>query len=231
MPRHTDREYAARLQEIRETLLEMAGRVEKMIADSVNALIEQNIALARETISSDRLVNQAELDTDELCTLVLAKWQPMGRDLRLVTFALKTVTDLERMGDLAVNISERAIDLSGYPQLTPGHDLPKMSTIAQSMIRHAVDAFIHRDADGARRVIAQDDELDVLYTKVFRDVLDAMAGDKSRVTRGIHVQSVAKWLERLGDHATNIAEQVIYFVEGTDVRHLGNHDEAHTIAN
>ncbi len=225
MPRHTDREYAAHLQQIREMLLEMAGRVEKMIADSVRALVEQDVDLAKRTIACDKLVNQSELDTDELCTVVLAKWQPMGRDLRLVTFALKTVTDLERMGDLAVNICERAIDLSSYPQLAPGEDIPKMSAIAQAMVRDAIDAFIHRDSDSARRIIGQDDELDILYTKVFRDVLDAMAGDKTRVARGIHVQSVAKWLERLGDHATNIAEQVIYMVEGTDIRHTSQAEE------
>ena len=221
MPRHTDREYAARLHEIRERLIAMAGRVEQMINHSVRALIDQNVELAQETIDSDYLVNRAELETDEMCTVVLAMWQPMGRDLRLITFALKTVTDLERMADLAVNICERAIDLSKYPQLAPTEDIPRMSAIAQSMTREAIDAFVHRDTDRARGVIQQDDELDILYSKVFRDVLDAMAGDKSRVTRGIHVQSVAKWLERLGDHATNIAERVIYMVEGTDVRHYG----------
>ena len=221
MPRHTDREYAGRLHEIRERIIEMAGRVEQMVNHAVTALVEQNVDLAKETIESDYLVNRMELETDDLCTVVLAMWQPMGRDLRLITFALKTVTDLERMADLAVNICERAIDLSRYPQLTPTEDIPRMSTIAQSMIRESIDAFVHRGTDRARSVIEQDDELDVLYTKVFKDVLDAMAGDKSRVTRGIHVQSVAKWLERLGDHATNIAERVIYMVEGTDVRHYG----------
>jgi len=221
---HTDREYENQLRQLREGLLRMAGRIEQMIADATRALIEREPELARRTIESDHKVNRAELDIDGLCLLILAKRQPMASDLRFITLALKMVTDLERIGDLAVNICERAIDLALLPQLKPWEDVAGMSDLVQWMVRESIDAFVHLDADRAKKVIDRDKEVDERYTRIFRDVLALMLEDTSTVERGIHVQSVAKWLERMADHATNLAEQVIFMVKGKDVRHAGKLD-------
>jgi phosphate transport system protein len=218
---HTDREYEARLEEIRERLLAMAGRVEDMIAKSVQAFVDRDVALAQETIRADARVNRAELDTDELCLQVLACRQPLASDLRFITLALKMVTDLERIGDLAVNICERSIDLADKPPLAPARDIPRMAAVVQSMVRDAIDAFVEGDVEEARAVIARDSEVDDIYTRVFREMLEVMRRDPAAVEPGIHVQSVAKWLERMADHATNLSEQVVFMVKGKDIRHLG----------
>ena len=218
---HTDSEYESQLKKLREGLLTMAGRVEEMIADSVRALVERDLDLARRTIEADHRVNRAEVETDELCLVILAKRQPVASDLRFVTLTLKMVTDLERIGDLAVNICERAIDLGELPPLKPWVDVPRMASIAQSMVRDAIDAFVEGDAARAQSVIDRDDELDELYIRVFRELLSAMLRDSSKVERGIHAQSIAKWLERMGDHATNLAEQVVFMIKGKDIRHMG----------
>jgi phosphate transport system protein len=217
---HTDREYENDLKKLRESLLKMAGRVEEMIANSVKALVERDIELARRTIAADHLVNRAEVETDELCLVILAKRQPVASDLRFITLSLKMVTDLERIGDLAVNICERAIDLGQDAPLKPWVDVPRMAAIVQAMVRDSIDAFVAGDADRAQSVIERDRELDELYIRVFRELLSAMLANTSVVERGIHAQSVAKWLERMGDHATNLAEQVVFMVKGKDIRHM-----------
>ncbi|MEM9691389.1 MAG: phosphate signaling complex protein PhoU [Myxococcota bacterium] len=206
------------VQEIRNRILLMAGYVEQMIAASVRALSERDANLARATISIDRKVNLAECEVDELCLHVLAKRQPQGIDLRFVTLALKMVTDLERIGDLAVNICERAIDLSQGQPLRSYEDIHRMAAIVQGMVKDAIDAFVDRSVVKARGVIVRDDEVDALYNRAFQEILEMMITDRSDVRRGIHFQSVAKWLERMADHSTNLAEQVIFLVEGTDVR-------------
>jgi len=221
MRTHTDREYAAKLTQLRNKVLSMGGYVEAMIRDSTRALVERDAELARQTIAQDANVNRAEREIDELGLLILAKWHPVASDLRFITLVLKMVTDLERMGDLAVNICERAVDLAQLPQLQPYEDVPVMATLVETMLREAMEAFVERAPDRARNVMTQDDQLDALYTKVFRDILGVMGADPTTVTRGIHVQSVAKWLERMGDHATNLAEQIIWMIEGKDVRHEG----------
>lgn len=203
----------------------MGGRVEQMIEKSVKALIEGDTQIARDTIEADHAVNRAELDVDELCLLILAKRQPMASDLRFITLALKMVTDLERIGDLAVNICERALDLSGQPAVEAWTDIERMAEIVQSMVRDAIDAFVEGDATLAYGVIERDEEVDKIYGRVFRDLLQRMTSDTSMVERGIHVQSVAKWLERMADHSTNLAEQVIFMVKGQDVRHAGKLDK------
>jgi len=218
---HTDRKYAAELQDLRERILLMAGRVEQMINQAVESVVTRDIDLARRTIQQDSKVNRDEIETDELCLLILAKWQPMATDLRFITQALKMVTDMERIGDLAVNICERAIDLGIDPPLKPFIDVPRMAEIAESMIRDAVDAFVEGDADKAQDVIDRDDEVDELYRKVFDELVKIMREDESKVERGIQVQAVAKLLERMADHCTNLAEQVIFLVRGEDVRHVG----------
>src|SRR3954452_6348093 len=146
---HTDREYENELKKLRERLLKMAGRVEEMIADSVRALVDRDVALAKRTIDADHLVNRAEVETDELCLVILARRQPVASDLRFITLALKMVTDLERIGDLAVNICERAIDLGQEPPLKSCVDVPRMATLAQWMVRDAIDAFVAGDAERA----------------------------------------------------------------------------------
>ena len=222
--RHTDREFEAELALVRERILVMAGRVEEMIGNAVRALGERNDTLARETIELDHKVNRAEMEVDELCLRILARRQPMASDLRFLMLSLKMVTDLERIGDLAVNICERAIDLKAEARLEGFDTLVGMAGVAQSMVRDAIDAFVRRDADLAQRVIDRDDEVDELYHVYFREVLAVMVVGSEAVERGIHIQSVAKWLERIGDHATNLAELVIFLVKGTDVRHVGKLD-------
>lgn len=219
---HTDREYDNQLRQVRDKLLLMAGHVEAMIESSVKALVERDVILARRTIENDHKVNQFEVETDELCLVILAKRQPMASDLRFITLALKMVTDLERIGDLAVNICERAIDLASEPAVRSYDDVVRTADIVQSMVRDAIDAFIHADDEKAQRVIDRDNEVDELYHETFRDILDRMLLDASVIRSGIHVQSVAKWLERMADHATNIAEQVIFMVKGKDIRHVGH---------
>jgi phosphate transport system protein len=218
---HTDREYEEQLGSLRERLLKMAGLVEQMIVDAMRATLAADKQLARETIERDTAVNRLEVESDELCLLILAKRQPLASDLRFVTLALKMVTDLERIGDLAVNICERTIDLPEAPQSWPWDKLERMSRTVRSMIRDAIEAFVDRDVDKAQRVHGQDDEVDKLYWSVFREVLEVMRKQPDAVQDGIHIQSIAKFLERMGDHSTNLAEQVVFMIKGKDIRHLG----------
>jgi phosphate transport system protein len=217
---HTDREYENQLQELRERLLRMAGVVEQMIVDSVRAVLYQDRELAQATIERDTTVNRLEIDSDELCLLILAKRQPLASDLRFVTLSLKMVTDLERIGDLAVNICERAIDLAGHPQPWPWDGIESMARVVRAMIRDAIQAFVDRDVDKAQLVCSRDSEVDKLYWQVFRTVLELMRKQPNSVHDGIHVQSVAKFLERMGDHSTNLAEQVVFMIKGKDIRHM-----------
>jgi len=214
--------YEAQLEAVRRNLIVMAGRVEEMIANAVKALVERDVELARLTIAQDPKVNHCEVETDELCMQILARRQPLASDLRFITLALKMVTDLERIGDLAVNISHRAIDMASEPPLKPWRDVPRMADIVQSMVRDAIDAFVRNDAVQAQAVIERDVQVDEIYTHVIREILGIMTDDASSVERGIHVLSVAKFLERMADHATNLAEQVVFLVQGKDVRHRGN---------
>jgi len=220
-PGHTASQYERELQLLRESLLKMAGRVEEMISCSCRALVDRDAPLARKTIEMDRVVNRAEVEIDELGLLILARRQPMASDLRFVTLAMKMVTDLERIADLAVNICERAIDLSTAPPLVVHPEIPQMAGIAEWMIKEAIDAFVNGSSDRAWAVIKRDDEVDELYHRVFEDLLEQMRKDPAFVHQLVHAQSVAKWLERIGDHATNLAELVIFMIDGRDVRHPG----------
>ena len=217
LERARDREF----RELRERLLLMAGRVELMIADSVRALLDRDVDLAQRTIHADRLVNRAEVDIDELCMLILVKRQPVARDLRFVAVSLKMVTDLERIGDLAVNLAERAIDLSASTQTRHFEDLARMASQAQRMVRDVMDAFVNGSAEQAEEVMLSDDELDEAYHQLFRSLLEAMIRNPSSIEACAHLQSMAKYVERIGDHATNLAELVILNVNAKDVRHHG----------
>ena len=224
--RHTDREYEGELNRLRERLLLMAGRVEEMISRAMKALEQRDAVLARRTIVTDGRVNRDEIEIDELCLVVLARRQPMASDLRFITLALKMVVDLERIADLAVNICERVIDLSERPPLSPYPDIPKMAQLVRGMLRDAVDAFVERDDARAQSVIDRDDLVDQLYHHTFRELLQAMVESQGRsgVERGVQLQSVAKYLERMADHITNLAEQVVFMVRGQDIRHAGKLD-------
>lgn len=216
---HTDREYEAKLEELRARLAAMAERVDGMVANAVAAVVERDEALARATIAADVEVDRDELECDELCLLVLARWQPMASDLRFITIALKMVTDLERIGDLAVNICERAVRLAPLAPLALA-TIPRMGEAVRAMLGDAVGAFVTGDADRARGVLRADDAVDEDYHQVFRALMRLIRDDPALLDRGVLVQSVAKFLERIGDHATNLAEQAIFMVAGKDIRHL-----------
>src|ERR1700687_1638055 len=217
---HTDRQYDAELKELHLKILEMGGFVEKQIAAAVTALVDRDDSLARITIARDHTANRMDVEIDELCLRLLALHQPAARDLRLITTALKITTDLERIGDMAVNLSERALELNQEPQLKPFIDIPRMADVAQTMLRESLDAFVREDVELALKVCRDDDVIDGLTDQLFRELLSYMMEDPNTVTRAIRLLFVAKYLERIADHATNIAEMVVFMVKGKRIRHL-----------
>ncbi len=223
---HTDREYEHELLQLREQLLVMGSHVETIIGDSIRALQERDAALAERTIVADKIVNRMEVELDGLCLQILARRQPVASDLRFITLVLKVVTDLERIADLGVNICERVLELNSEPQLKPYVDIPRMATEVQSMLRDVLDAFVAKDAERARKIIDRDQVVDALYAQVFRELLTFMMESAHNVYRATRLQSIAKYLERMADHTTNLAEMVIFMVDGEDVRHLTSREEA-----
>jgi len=219
--RYTDQGYESELKEIRERLLLMAGRVEGIILRAVDAYVRRNSEEARGIVELDRDINRDEVELDALCLQLLACRQPMASDLRFVTLTMKMVTDLERIGDLSVNICERTVDLADTDLRVANDSISLMGRKVQSMLHDAIDAFVQRDTSLARAVIDRDDAVDDLYDEVFAQILDLMRTQQAGIHRGIHIQSVAKYLERMADHSTNIAEQVIFMLKGQDVRHEG----------
>jgi len=217
---HTDRRYEEELKALHQRILEMGGFVEKQIVNAIAALVRRDSDLARETIARDHTANRMDVEVDELCIRLLALHQPAARDLRLITTALKITTDLERIGDMAVNIGERVIELNEEPQLKPFIDIPQMADIAQRMLRQSLDAFVREDTELALKVCAEDDSIDSLNNQLFRELLSYMAENPSTVTRAARLLFVSKYLERIADHATNIAEMVVFMVKGTSIRHL-----------
>jgi len=218
---HTDREFRAELAEVRERLILMGARVEEMIARATQAVVERDVDLARQTILNDRQVNADEIEIDRFCLRILALRNPMASDLRFVTLVLKMVTDMERIGDLAVNICERAQDLAALPPAPHAQQLEQMGQLARDMVHQAIDAFIAGDDLKAHGVIARDDEMDEAYDRFFSEVLADMLVDTSNVRRGVQLQAAAKYYERIGDHSTNLAEHVLFQVRGEDHRHRG----------
>jgi phosphate transport system protein len=219
---HTDREYENELAKLREQVLLMGARVEEMIEKSVQALETRDTELARKMIDYDRQINRLEVEIDEHCLRILARRQPVASDLRFLTIALKLVTDLERIGDLGVNICERVLELNEEPSLKPYAGVKIMSDTVQGMVRDALDAFVQADADRAQQVLDRDKVVDELYADTFRQLLTYMMEDPRNIYRATRVQSIAKYLERIGDHATNLAEMVVFMVKGKDIRHLGS---------
>ncbi len=223
MSLHTDKAYEQELTELRDRLLTMGGLVETAIASSVRAVIEGDAEAAQQVETRDREINRMEVEIDGACRRILALRQPAASDLRFITTALKIVTDLERMGDLAVNVAERALELSHSPAqpttLAPMHDLAKLAELSQAQLKSALDAFVVRDVERAELVLRGDEVLDALYLKIFNSLLAIMMEDARSIRRATSLMFAAKHLERFGDHATNLAEMVVYMVRGTDIRH------------
>ena len=217
---HTDRHYDEELKELHEKILEMGGFVEKQIGHATAALIERDDDLARLTIERDHTVNRMDVEIDELCLRLLALHQPAAKDLRLITTALKITTDLERIGDMAVNLCERAQELNQEAQLKPFIDIPRMVDIGRAMLRESLDAFVREDVPLALKVCRDDDSIDALTAQLFRELLSYMIEDPKTVSRAIRLLFIAKYVERIADHATNIAEMVVFMVKGKSIRHL-----------
>ena len=213
------RHFHEELEALKQRLLAMGGLVEDQIRHVMRALVERDDALAREVIERDQQVNAYDVAVDETCVSLLALHQPAAGDLRFITTAMKIVTDLERMGDQAVNIAQRVLELNREPQLKPYIDLPRMAEKAQRMVKESLDAFVARDTEMARRVCAEDTEVDALKEQIFRELLTFMMEDARTIPRAIRLILISRFLERLADHATNIAEMVIYLVDAKMVRH------------
>jgi len=216
---HFSRQYDAELTNIREKLLEMGGKVELMINDALKALVERDSALADRVIAFDHEINRLEMLIDERCLEVLALRQPAARDLRFITLALKIVTDLERIGDQCRNIGKRAKELNEEPPLKPYIDLPRMAHWAGVMVKEALDAFVRGDAELALKVCRDDDFVDKLNEQIQRELLTFMIEDATAISRSMKINHISKCLERIADHATNVAEMVIFMVKGKDIRH------------
>jgi len=219
-PQHTNRQYEEDLRGLRAGLLRMGGLVERQIVEAVESLVNRNTEQARETIQRDTEVNRLDTEMDQRCINLLALHQPTARDLRFITTGLKITTDLERIGDNAVNICERATELNAEPQLKPYIDIPRMADIAQTMVKDALDAFMREDTELAAEVIARDDEVDQLNYQTYRELLSYMVEDPQTIPRATKILFISKYLERIADHATNIAEMVVYMVKGRSIKHM-----------
>jgi phosphate transport system protein len=219
MGTHTSKAYEGELSLLRDKIATMGTRVENMLRDSMGAMRARDGEQAKRTILDDRQVNRLELEADELSLRILAMRQPVASDLRFITMALKIVTDLERIGDLVVNLCERVIELSAEPAMPTLDDLEQLANEALAAVRESLDAWVRRDAVSARKMLQRDEGIDERYSAVFHDVLAMMARDPATIYRATRVQSIAKYLERIGDHAMNIAETVVFLVEGRDIRH------------
>lgn len=213
------RHFAVELEELNQALLGMGALVESSIHCSVQALVNRDERMARRVIEDEIRINQMELDIDARVTRLLALNQPVAGDLRLLIIALKINTDLERMGDLAVNIAERAISLAKVPLVKPLIDTPRMASLVEDMLHSSLDAFVKRDAALAEKVLPADDEVDSIRDNIYSELLEVMQNNPSVVPSAIHLMFVARNLERIADHTTNIAEDVIFLVRGIDIRH------------
>ena len=208
------------IEALKERVLKMGSLVEESIRRSIKALVDRDRQLALAVIDGDAIVNNLDVEIEEDCIRFLALWQPTGSNLRFVTTAIKIITDLERMGDLAVDICERAVELLDEPQLKPYIDIPRMAEAAQKMLKDSLDAFVARDADLALRVCQADDFVDNLNQQLFNELLMYMLRDPKNIGRAVRLTYIAKDLERIADHATNIAEMVVYQAKGKMIRHM-----------
>jgi len=216
------RHFEDELEALKARLLEMGGHAEDRLQSAVKGLVERDQATLERVLVSDQIINQLHIEIDDRAFKLLALHQPVASDLRTIVAAVKINTDLERVGDLAVNIAEAARRYLDHPPVKELIDIPRMAVIAQSMLRDALDAYVRPDTQLAQQVLDRDDELDTLKTRVFRDLLTHMLSDQNTVEPALDLILISRHLERIGDHATNIAEDVIFMVSALDVRHHAN---------
>lgn len=219
---HIIKQYDAELNEIRTLILQMGGKVEAMISNCIKALVDRDSGLAESTIPFDHEVNHLEVLIDEKCLEVLARRQPAARDLRFITLALKIVTDMERIGDQCVSIAKRVKELNEEPPLKPYIDLPRLAESSRAMVRESLDAFVRGDEKLAMQVCENDQFVDDLNIQIQRELLTFMMEDPGTITRALKLNYISKCLERIADHATNVAEMVIFMIKGKDIRHTTN---------
>lgn len=215
----TSKDFEQELRTLRERLATMGERAAQQIALAMKALDDKDDDLAREVVKADALIDKDENDVDELALQILATRQPVASDLRFITMSLKFVIDLERIGDLAAGIAKRALELNRLPTLEPRVDLARLATLAQKNLHAALDSFVKRDAEKAHAVITADAEIDRLNASLFAELIAHVATDPATVTRVLPLTSVCRYLERIGDHVKNLAEEVVYMVKATDVKH------------
>ena len=213
------RHFVEELEQLKTKLLEMSALVESSIQRSISAVTQKDRNAAEEVFRAEVRINAIEIEIDEFAINLLALHQPMAADLRLIVAALKINTDLERMGDLAASIAERGMSLMEGPVIKPMIDIPHIAGLVQSMVRKALDAFVMRDADLARSVLASDDAVDSLRTACYHELVSYMETDPQHIQQALHLLVVTRNLERIADHSTNIAEDVLFLVKGVDVRH------------
>ncbi len=213
------RHFEEELEHLKARLLEMGGLAEEQVRQAVNGLVRRDHDLVAHVLAGDDALNALHIELDNRCFTLLALYQPMAVDLRSIVAAVKINTDLERVGDLAINIAEAAQRYVWHPPVKKLIDIPRMANIAQAMLRDALDAFVRRDTNLAQNVLNQDDELDSLKTQIFRELLTYMLADPATIEPALDLILVSRHLERIGDHATNIAEDVIFMVSARDVRH------------
>jgi len=216
---HTSKHYEMQLRLLKDKLLLMSHDAEQMISDAIRALVDRRPTLAEDVIDRDDAIDHMEVEIDTLCYEILALEQPVARDLRFIATALKIVRDIERIGDTAVNIAERARELIQEPELKRLIALPLMAESAQQIFKESLDAFVNEDAELAEKVIHSDRSIDDLYEQIFRELLTYMIEDTRNISRAIKLIFIAKHLERVGDHSANIAEMVVFMVRGQDIRH------------
>lgn len=214
-----ERRFDEELIQLKNRLLTMAGMAEQAVGKAVKALVDRNVSLAESALKEDAPINKLEMEIEESCLNLLARYQPEARDLRTIAMVFRIVNDLERVGDQAVNVSERTLDLLKEPLLKPLIDIPKMASLAQQMLKDALDAFVNQDAELARAVCRRDDEVDRLNDQVYHELLVYMTKDPKTIIRAIDLILIGRHLERVADHATNIAEDVYYLVRGTTIKH------------
>ena len=213
------RHFQEELERLKARLLEMGGLAEEQVRLAVQGLVQRDRALIARVLTSDHPINSLHIEVDSRCFTLIALHQPMAVDLRSIVAAVKINTDLERVGDLAINIAEAALRYANHPPVKRLIDIPNMATIAQTMLRDALDAFVKRDTALAQQVLNADDELDALKTQIFRELLTYMLQDPTTIEPALDLILISRHLERIGDHATNVAEDVIFMVSARDVRH------------
>jgi phosphate transport system protein len=216
---HHGRHFQEELEQLKTRLLEMGGLAEEQVRLAVKALMERDRELIDLVLHGDDPLNKLHIEIDGRCFTLLALHQPMAVDLRAIVAAVKINTDLERVGDLAINIAEAARRYAQHAPVKKLIDIPRMATIAQNMLRDSLDAFVRRDTGLAQRVLNEDDKLDALKTQIFRELLTYMLQDPATIEAALDLILISRHLERIGDHATNIAEDVIFMVSARDVRH------------